>query len=206
MSYLKSWHCHLKLLTDSCVVKMVSGRGISQFQAFFIWLSCFSIKFCFFLINWYCWLVAPTYFFHFSKSYWKFFSPILSQGFIQALLIMSVLWRKIEFHQEKSDHEASLLAGGGHKQGGCRECCEPPIAARFFHYWGPFSPTKFFSPPILVPPPSPEFLGWCPPAYQILIENHGGFREEPCWGFRRQSPKMFWHFNVFKAIKWVKLH
>ena len=37
----------------------------------------------------------------------------LSQGFIQALLIMSVLWKKIEFYKEESDREEKVIAAGG---------------------------------------------------------------------------------------------
>ena len=60
---------------------------------------------------------------------------------------------------------------------------------------------KTFSPP--PHPPSPEVLGSCPPADQTLTENPGGSWEESWWGFVRLSPNIFWHFDVFKASKWV---
>ena len=44
------------------------------------------------------------------------------QGFIQALLIMSVLWlKKIEFCKGESDHEAHVIAARG-----LWGRCEPP--------------------------------------------------------------------------------
>ena len=61
----------------------------------------------------------------------------LSQGFIQALLIMSVLWKKIEFYKEESDREEKVIAAGGlGSSGGGEGCCKPPPADRFFDYGG----------------------------------------------------------------------
>ena len=38
-----------------------------------------------------------------------------------------------------------------------------------------------------------ELLGEChQPTDQTLMENPGGSRKEPWWGFRRQSPNLFW--------------
>ena len=49
------------------------------------------------------------------------------QGFIQALLIMSVLWgKKIEFCKGESDHEANVIAARG-----LWGCCEPPCGQVF---------------------------------------------------------------------------
>ena len=54
------------------------------------------------------------------------------QGFIKALLIMSVLWKKIEFYKEESNHEAIELLLGA--LGGKGMDCEPSSVNRFFHY------------------------------------------------------------------------
>ena len=42
-----------------------------------------------------------------------------------------------------------------------------------------------------------EFLGECQqPTDQTLMENPGGSRKEPWWGFRRQNPNFFgWQLN-----------
>ena len=54
--------------------------------------------------------------------------------------------------------------------------------------------------------PSTEYLGDChQPTDQTLMENPGESRKKPWWGFRRQNPKFFELFNVFKAIKWVTM-
>ena len=56
------------------------------------------------------------------------------------------------------------------------------------------------------PLPFTEFLGECDqPTDQTLMENLGGSRKEPWWGFREQNPKIFGLFNVVKAIKWATM-
>ena len=55
-----------------------------------------------------------------------------------------------------------------------------------------------------------EFLGGChlplPPIDQTPMENHSRSRAESWWSFRRQSPKLFCLFIVFKAIKRLRWH
>ena len=63
------------------------------------------------------------------------------QRFIQALLIMSLFWKRIEFHQGESDHEAIIITAGG--LGGGHS--EPPPAGRFFHFVAPSFPLNFSS-------------------------------------------------------------
>ena len=53
------------------------------------------------------------------------------QEFIQALLIMSVLWRKkIEFYKGESDHEANVIVAKG-----LWGHCEPPSGHFFTLRW-----------------------------------------------------------------------
>ena len=59
-----------------------------------------------------------------------------------------------------------------------------------------------FSPP----PPNQNFQGGVPlPTDQNLKENIDKSREEPWWGFKRQSLNSYWLFNDFKAINWVTI-
>ena len=66
-----------------------------------------------------------------------------NQGFIQVLLMMSVLWKKIEFYKEESNSEVNVITAGGLLWAGC---CKPPLADRFFHYGGT-SVLQNFPPP-----------------------------------------------------------
>ena len=70
------------------------------------------------------------------------------QGFIKALLIMSVLWKKIEFYKEESNREAiELLLGAlGGKGDGLRTF----LSKQVFPLWEHFPPMKFFPLPIKV--------------------------------------------------------
>ena len=68
------------------------------------------------------------------------------QGFIQALLIMSILWQKSEFCKGESDLEAVLIAAGSLEGWGNGECCNPPPAVSFFHYRVPSFSPNFFPP------------------------------------------------------------
>ena len=73
--------------------------------------------------------------------YWIFITVIIItiQGFIEAHLIMSILWKKIEFYKGKK------------KQSWSNKNCSWGLGAlwasnsrQIFPLWGSFSPTKFF--------------------------------------------------------------
>ena len=46
-----------------------------------------------------------------------------TKGFIQALLMSVLWWKKIEFYRGEKDHEAIIIALAARGLGGC---CEPP--------------------------------------------------------------------------------
>ena len=197
--------------------------------------------------------------------YWIFITVIIItiQGFIEAHLIMSILWKKIEFYKGKK------------KQSWSNKNCSWGLGAlwasnsrQIFPLWGSFPPTKFFPlimkilAPLLLPemrhwsqkkslkfehqnelilqgtleiflPVAHIFVGICNlwlqkpaagrtllvplpltrifrggvplPTDQNLKENIDKSREEPWWGFKRQSLNSYWLFNDFKAIKWVTI-
>ena len=60
----------------------------------------------------------------------------LSQGFIQALLIMSVLWKKIEFYKEESDREEKVIAAGGLGSSGGGGVLQASPSRQVFQLWG----------------------------------------------------------------------
>ena len=60
------------------------------------------------------------------------------QGFIQAVLIMSVLWKKIEFYKGESDRDVIVIAVGGLGEGAASLAQQVD-----FFIMGPFPPTNF---------------------------------------------------------------
>ena len=50
------------------------------------------------------------------------------------------------------------------------------------------------------PPPTRIFSG-LPPTDETPMKNSSWSKAEPWWGSRRQGPKFFWLFNIFKTIK-----
>ena len=72
-------------------------------------------------------------------------SKIPGQGFIWALLIMSDLWKKIEFYKGESNHEAIVIAAGG-----LVGTLQTSPSRQVFLLWKPFLPTNFFPLPMKV--------------------------------------------------------
>ena len=62
---------------------------------------------------------------HFYRSRYY---QVLYQGSIHAVLIMSVLWKKIEFYKEESNREVIIIAAGGLGED-AEEC-----SSNFFHF------------------------------------------------------------------------
>ena len=63
-------------------------------------------------------------------------------GHIQAVLIMSVLWKKIEFYKGESDRDVIVIAVEG-----LGECAASLPQQVDFFIMGPFPPTNFFPSP-----------------------------------------------------------